>query len=251
MARMAAVTPDAGRPGTPLQGRAGVRLSPTRPLVCLVTDGERLAAGFDARADALVAQAREAARAGVDLLQVRELDLDAGLLARLVERIVDAVRGTATRVLVNDRLDVAMAAGADGVHLRADSYPAARVRALAPSGFLVGRSVHGAEEAAIVASEAAADFLVFGTVFASQSKAAGHPPAGVEALARVVDAAGGLPVLAIGGMTTGVMPVVAAAGAAGIAAIGMFLPGGTGAAPTLAETVSGLRRAFDTVGEVH
>jgi len=223
--------------------------------VCLVTHGERLAAGFDGRAgavqDALVAQAREAARAGVDLLQVRELDLDAGPLTRLVERIVEAVRGTDTKVLVNDRLDIALAAGADGVHLRADSYPAARVRALAPPEFLVGRSVHGAEEAALIVSEAATDFLVFGTVFASRSKAAGHQPAGIEALARVVDAAAGLPVLAIGGITPGVMPVVAAAGAAGVAAIGMFLPGGTGGAPTLADSVSGLRRAFDTIGAVH
>lgn len=206
--------------------------------------------GEDAVADAIVAQAGEAARAGVDLIQVRELDLDAAPLAALVERVLRAVDGTATRVLVNDRLDVALSAGAHGVHLRGDSYPASRVRAVAPAGFVIGRSVHAADEAGAVASEGASDFLVFGTVFASASKP-GRQPAGLDALARVIDRAAGVPVLAIGGITIGSMPLVAAAGASGVAAIGLFLPGEAGAARTIAATVDGLRRAFDTVGDIH
>ena len=198
-----------------------------------------------------MAQAAEAARCGIDLLQVRELDLEAQPLITLVARIVDAVGATPTRVVVNDRFDVALAAGAHGVHLRADSYPAARVRAMAPPGFLIGRSVHSADEAAAVAAEGAADYLVFGTVFQSASKPPGHPTAGLEGLARVVDAADGLPVLAIGGVTIGSMPLLAAAGASGVAAIGLFLPGEAGAAPTMADTVAGLRSAFDMVGEIH
>jgi thiamine-phosphate diphosphorylase len=230
-----------------------VSLPAIRPIVCLVTHGERLAGQEDARAleDALVLQAGEAARAGVDLIQVRELEMEAGPLTRLVARIVDAVEGTRARVLVNDRLDVALAADAHGVHLRADSYPASRVRRLAPAGFLVGRSVHAAAEAATVVAEGGIDYLVFGTVFATRSKPAGHQPAGVEALARVVDAARGVPVLAIGGVTAGTMPLIAATGAAGIAAIGVFLPGDAGRGAGMADTVAGLRRAFDTVGEVH
>lgn len=230
-------------------------LPATRPLVCLVTHGERLALGLGGRADAvaeaIVAQAAEAARAGVDIVQVRELELDAAPLIALVARTVDAVDGTGARVLVNDRLDVALAAGAHGVHLRADSYPAARVRSIAPAGFLVGRSVHAVDEAAAVAAAGDADFLVFGTVFHSASKPHGHQPAGLESLARVVDAAAGVPVLAIGGVNVGTMPLVAAAGAAGAAAIGLFLPGEAGAGRTMGETVSALRRAFDSVGEVH
>lgn len=225
-----------------------------RPLVCLVTHAERLAIGGASLADAadrIVAQAGEAARAGVDLVQVRELELEAGPLTGLVARVVKAVEGTATRVLVNDRLDVALAARAHGVHLRADSYPAARVRALAPREFLVGRSVHAADEAAAVVAEGGVDFLVFGTVFQSASKPPGHRPAGLEALARVVDAAGDVPVLAIGGVTVSSVPVLAAAGAAGVAAIGLFLPGEAGALRSIGETVVALRRAFDTVGEVH
>jgi thiamine-phosphate pyrophosphorylase len=232
-----------------------MRLPAARPLVCLVTHGERLALRLDGRvdaiADAIVAQAAEAARAGVDLVQVRELEFAAAPLVALVARIVDAVAGTSARVLVNDRLDVALAAGAHGVHLRADSYPAARVRSMSPPGFLVGRSVHASDEAAAVAAEGETDFLVFGTVFQSASKPNGQRPAGLEALARVVDAAAGVPVLAIGGVTVGSMPLLAAAGAAGAAAIGLFLPGEAGAGRTMADTVSGLRGAFDSVGEVH
>ena len=227
----------------------------SRPLICLVTHGERLALRLPGRpaavADAIVAQAAEAARCGVHFVQVREIDLEAALMIALVSRIVEAVEGSPTRVLVNDRLDVALAAGAHGVHLRGDSYPASRVRAVTAPGFLVGRSVHGPEEAAAVAAEGATDFLVFGTVFQTPSKPAGHRPAGLEGLSRVVDAASGMPVLAIGGVTVGSMPLIAAAGAAGVAAIGLFLPGEAGAAPTMAETVAGLRSAFDTVGEVH
>jgi thiamine-phosphate pyrophosphorylase len=230
-----------------------VSLPTRRPLLCLVTHGERLALRLENEevADAIVAQAADAARAGVDLVQVRELDVEAGALVALVERVLRAVRGTATRVLVNDRLDVALAAGAHGVHLRGDSYPASRVRAVAPRQFLVGRSVHGAEEAAAVVDEGGADYLVFGTVFHSASKPAGHRPAGLDALARVVDRAAGTPVLAIGGVTVASMPLVAAAGAAGAAAIGLFLPGEPGAPRALAQTVAGLRHAFDTVGDVH
>ncbi|HEV3140650.1 MAG TPA: thiamine phosphate synthase, partial [Vicinamibacterales bacterium] len=109
--------------------------------ICLVTD--RL------RQDP-IAQARRAVGAGIDLIQIRERDLDAARLASIVRAIVAIARGspgTATRVVVNDRVDVAIACGADGVHLRGDSMPADAVRAIAPRGFLVGRSVHTAEQA--------------------------------------------------------------------------------------------------------
>lgn len=232
-----------------------MRLPSRRPLVCLVTDGERLqvrgASSPGEVADAIVAQVREAAAADVDVVQVRELDLEGGALATLAGRCVEAVEGTATRVLVNDRLDVALAVGAHGVHLRADSYPAARVRDAAPPGFVIGRSVHGPAEASAATADGAIDFLVFGTVFASASKPVGHVPAGLEALARVVDAAGDVPVLAIGGVSVGTMPLIAATGAAGVAAIGLFLHGEAGAAATIAETVAMLRRLFDTAGGVH
>ncbi len=186
------------------------------PVLCLISDRRRLGAAW---ADALVAQVTAAARAGIQMIQVREPDLDGGALRDLVARCVDAVRGTRARVLVNDRLDVALAAGAHGVHLRGDSISAARVRALCPRPFLIGRSVHSVEEVRD-ADASALDYLILGTVFASLSKP-GREPLGTTALAAAV-AATTLPVLAVGGVSAETISKVLATGAAGAAAIGAF-----------------------------
>jgi thiamine-phosphate pyrophosphorylase len=191
-------------------------------MLCLVTDRRRIApadAPFDVARRCLVAQARHAAEAGVDLIQVRERDLEAGDLAALVAELVAVTRGTATRVVVNDRLDVALACAADGVHLRADSIPVEAARRLAPTGFLVGRSVHGAGEAAAAAG---ANYVIAGTVFPSESKRSGPPLLGLDGLRAVVSAMP-VPVLAIGGITSARFDDVAAAGPAGVAAIGLFM----------------------------
>lgn len=185
------------------------------PVLCLVSDRRR-AGGVDA----LVALAGAASAAGVHLIQIREPALDGRALCGLVAACVAAVRGTRTRVLVNDRLDVAVAAGAHGVHLPGTGAPAGRVRAAAPPGFLIGRSVHRRDEAVQAAADGGLDYLVFGTVFESRSKAGGDA-AGLEAL-REVAAAVPLPVLAIGGMDAERLGDVAGSGAAGIAAISLF-----------------------------
>ena len=192
-----------------------------RPVLCMVSDRHRFAP-LRARSseDALVECVAAAARAGVDLIQMRERDLEGGALTRLVGRCVEAVRPTRARVIVNDRLDVALAAGAHGLHLPGHGFAASRARAIAPPGFLIGRSVHHASEAARVEEEGGLDYLVFGTVFPTASKA-GLAPAGVEGLAAAV-AAVRLPVLAIGGVTAARAHDIAGAGAAGAAAIGMF-----------------------------
>ena len=101
--------------------------------------------------------------------------------------MVALARGSQTRIIVNDRLDVAIAAGAAGVHLRSDSVPPANARALAPAGFLIGRSVHNAVDARRFGGDV--DYLVAGTVWATPSKPAGHMLLGVDGLAAVVRAA--------------------------------------------------------------
>ena len=154
------------------------------------------------------------------LVQIRERDLDGGPLTRLVSACLEAVRGTRTRVIVNDRLDVALAAGAHGVHLRADSFAAPRVRTRAPSPFLIGRSVHSVADAVAASAAGGLDYLIFGTVFETASKP-GHGVAGLAGVAAVSGATR-LPVLAVGGVTPRNAPQVMTAGAAGIAAIGMF-----------------------------
>ena len=182
-----------------------------------MTDRHRFGGSWEAP---LVERVRAAAHDGVHLIQVRERDLDGGPLMRLVSSCVEAVRGTPARVLVNDRLDVALAAGAHGVHLRADSFSARRARACVPSPFLIGQSVHSMTEATAAAEDGATDYLIFGTVFETSSKP-GRVAAGVEGLARVAEATR-LPVLAIGGITVGRIGEVMAAGACGVAGISLF-----------------------------
>jgi thiamine-phosphate pyrophosphorylase len=182
-----------------------------------VTDRHRFGSAWEA---SLVERVRAAAHDGVHLVQIRERDLDGGPLMRLVASCVDAVRGTRTRILVNDRLDVALAAGAHGVHLRADSFSARRVRPCVPSPFLIGQSVHSIAEAANAADEGATDYLIFGAVFETSSKP-GRAAAGLAGLARIA-AATRLPVLAIGGITAGRIGQVMAAGACGVAGISLF-----------------------------
>jgi thiamine-phosphate pyrophosphorylase len=190
-------------------------------MLCLVTDRRRLCpdAPFDESRQRLARQARWAASEGIDLIQVRERDLPASQLALLVTDLLQACGGSRTKVVVNDRADVALACGADGVHLRHDSVPAQSLRSIVPAGFLIGRSVHdvhGAEGAGPV------DYLIAGAVFRTLSKDAGHPTIGLEGLRRIVEAAA-VPVLAIGGVTAGSLDGIAAAGAAGYAGIGLFI----------------------------
>jgi thiamine-phosphate pyrophosphorylase len=189
-------------------------------MLCLVTDRHRLAGGatFETERERLVEQARRA-RDDVDLLQIRERDLPARRLATLVEDFVAVCRGRRARVVVNDRLDVALACAAAGVHLRHDSMPAADVRRIAPARFLVGRSV---SSVATARAAGPVDYLIAGSIFPTASKAAAHRLLGLQGLAEIVHAVP-VPVLAIGGIDADNVDEVAATGAAGVAAIGWFI----------------------------
>ncbi len=205
-------------------GGAGFSRSGVPGGVWLVTDRRLLAEA--GRLSEVAAAALEAGVAGV---QLREKDLPARRLCALAEELALLVRKfrrrrgpTATEpvLVVNDRVDVALAAGADGVHLGSGSLPAGVVRALVPRGFLVGVSVHRVEELSAAAA-AGADYAVFGTVFPSPSKK-GVAPHGVQGLARACRAAA-LPVLAIGGMTAGRLAAVRAAGAHGVCVVSALM----------------------------
>ncbi len=218
-------------------------------VICIVSDRRRLlaAGGSDPRAlDRLTAFCEAATRSGADILQLREPDLPARALSTIAGRCVDAAGATGCRVVVNDRVDVAIAAGAHGVHLRTDSVDAASVRRIAPRPFLIGRSVHSPEEARDVSAGGDVDYLIFGTVFESASKPGSLPPGGLDGLAAAVRASA-VPVLAIGGMTAGRAAAARAAGARGVAAVGAFLPSpGVADAEHLRRAVAALRRSFDT-----
>lgn len=209
-----------------------------RRLLCCVTDRRR----FGLSDAALLDRLRWAADAGIDLIQVRERDLADRALADLVRAIVGVTGGSGTRVLVNDRVDVALAAGAAGVHLRADSMDAPEVRSLAPASVVIGRSVHGLDEARQAAARGGCDYLVFGTVFPSRGKPDGHPVAGIEAL-RAVCRSVDLTVLAIGGVDDARARDAAAAGAAGIAGVELFMAVPNGREMRL--RIDGLRRGLE------
>jgi thiamine-phosphate pyrophosphorylase len=186
----------------------------------LVTDRHRLAGPvpFEDGRRCLLRQVGYAIDARIDCIIVRERDLEARDLADLTMAIVKLTRGTRTRVVVNDRVDVALASGADGVHLRGDSIAPPVIRRMTPPGFLVGRSVHGVEEAAAVTG---VDYFIAGTVWPSASKPEGHPLLGLDGFAAIVKAVR-LPVLAIGGVAIDRVREVSSVGGAGIAAIGLF-----------------------------
>ena len=230
---------------------------PSRALICLVTDRWALTdavAGDESPALRQILQViADCADAGVDLVQIREPGLCDRRLLGLVREAVDRTRTTTARVVVNDRPDVALAAGAGGVHLKDDERSAARVRALGPRDWILGRSVHDVAGARRAAESGAVDYLLAGTVFPSASKP-GRPALGLDALRGIVRAST-RPVLAIGGVGATDGAAVAATGAAGVAGIRLFRFVSSGESSgerrgRIAARVQTLRAAFDRRGRL-
>jgi thiamine-phosphate diphosphorylase len=186
------------------------------------------------------ARAAAAVRGGVDWIQVREQELEDAALLALVDAVAaaarDAAEGRELRVLVNRRVDVALAARADGVHLGRDAVPPAVARRLLPPGALVGVSTHAPDEA-LAAREV--DYLQLAPVFAPLSKPAERPALGLAALAAA--AAGPVPVFAQGGIDARTAAAAGAAGAAGVGVTGAIwlAPDPRAAAANLREALGG------------
>lgn len=165
-----------------------------------------------------------AARAGCHLVQIREKDLSTAELAWLVRRCIDEVKGYGARVLVNDRFDVALAAGAAGVHLRTTSLRVEDVRRavtrLGRTDFIIGVSTHSLDEAER-AEAGGADFIVCGPVYETPSKAEFGVPLGLAGLRSVCEVVS-IPVIALGGINGQNFHQPLEAGAAGIAGIALF-----------------------------
>jgi thiamine-phosphate pyrophosphorylase len=205
--------------------------SPSSPILCYVTDRRSLASATPSDLlPALVRKMEALASAGVDWIQLREKDLSAKDLATVaresMRRLAAHPEGPdAARILVNDRLDVALAERAGGVHLGETGLPAAQARRLvevhtAGKDFLIGVSCHSLEAAKSAAGDGAS-YLFFGPVFATPSKAAFGAPQGLGPLAEVCRSVS-IPVLAIGGVTLENAAACFAAGASGVAAIRVF-----------------------------
>jgi thiamine-phosphate pyrophosphorylase len=202
-----------------------------KPVLCYVTDRRAFERAHSPAASTvkpslqcLREAIQNASVAGAAWIQIREKDLEARELAELVRLAVEDTQMTGARILVNDRLDVALAANAAGVHLGEKSLPLEAVaewrRSFGRTTFLIGVSCHSLD-AARAAQRGGADYIFFGPVFATPSKAAYGPPQGIERL-REVCASVGIPVLAIGAVNFENARACLDAGATGVAAIRLF-----------------------------
>jgi len=190
----------------------------------------------EARAD-LETLARGAARGGATMLQLRAKHESAAAVAELTRRVIAAAPDLP--VVVNDRLDVAIAAGAAGCHLGQDDFPIAEALRFAPPGFWLGGS-GGTPDEARRAAAAGAHYLGIGPVAATGSKTDAGDPIGIEGFRAIHAAAPEVPAVAIGGITAALVPGLLAAGAAGVAVIRAVVAAADPAAATRA-----LRRALD------
>lgn len=211
-------------------------MAPRSFRLCYITDRRLLPP------ESLPQRIRQAVQAGVDLVQVREKDLPTRELLGLVQGAVEAARGQgpeAARIVVNDRVDVALAVPAHGVHLGRQSMPTPLVRAMLPEGFLLGVSCHSLAEAR-EAESSRADYILLGPVFETPSKLAYGPPLGLGKL-REVTSQVGVPVIALGGITVDRVNLCLENGAAGVAGIRLFQE-----CESLEAMVQALRGRFST-----
>ena len=199
-------------------------------MLCYVTDRHLLSSSTSL--DDLLSSIERAATAGIDWIQIREKDLCARDLVQFTRQSVAACnralpgnRVPLPRVLVNDRIDVALAAGAAGVHLAGVSVPPAEAvhwlrSGNAPGDFIIGVSCHSVADG-VAAEKAGANYIFFGPIYVTPSKARLGQPQGLENLSEVCHSVR-IPVLAIGGITEPNASPCIRAGASGIAAIRLF-----------------------------
>ena len=211
-----------------------------QPIIYLITSGATTIETTPASKEfaSVLKLVAAAVAASVSLFQIREKNLQARVLEELTVKASELTCSSHTRLLVNDRADIARASGADGVHLTTQSLPPAVMRRTFGSGFLIGVSTHSAEEAR-AACDAEADFAVWGPVFATESKRLYGEPLGTTKLAAVAKDVAPFPILALGGVTIDNAKDCFAAGASGVAGIRLF------EGEDLGETVDRIRQAFD------
>lgn len=204
---------------------------PLQIQLCYITDRLGLAP------KPLLPQLQSAMQAGVNLVQLREKDLTTRELVELATAAVEASRGSETRIVINDRLDIAMAIGANGVHLGGHSVPVEVARRHVGKDFIIGASCHSLDQA-LAAEAGGADYILLGPVFDTPSKRRYGPPLGLDKLSEVARLLK-IPVLALGGVTSDNVKMCLDAGATGIAGIRLFQE-----CPSVQDRVVELRAQF-------
>jgi len=200
-----------------------MKFASSKPILYLITRGKTAETTTSASAEFqdVLSHVSAAIAAGIDLIQIREKRLTARVLCELAERAAFLTKKSKTRLLINDRADVAAGARADGVHLTTRSIEAAKIRQTFGEDFLIGASTHSLEEA-IAARDGGADFAVIGPVFETESKLEYGPPLGLEALGQLTRQLTPFPLLALGGVSLANAPQCLRAGASGVAGISLF-----------------------------
>ena len=198
-----------------------MRIELKTPIIYLITNGQATNQTLALDCERILALIETAVSARLSLIQLREKNLSARALYELTRRASALTAKSSTRLLVNDRADIARACGADGVHLTSRSLDTGVVRATFGDEFLIGVSTHSIKEAR-AARDGGADFAVYGPVFQSPAKSALGVPLGVDNLREAVLALNPFCLIALGGITPANAVSALSAGASGIAAIRAF-----------------------------
>ncbi len=170
-----------------------------KPLIYLITDGETTAENFSKNSLQTLEIIKKAVESEISLIQIREKQLSAKLVFELTAKAAEITKNSNTKLLVNDRADIALAANADGVHLPANSLSSNIVRANFPPDFIIGVSAHSLEEVQKGKFDGA-DFATFSPIFATESKKRYGAPQGIEKLREVIQTIENFPVIALGGI---------------------------------------------------
>jgi thiamine-phosphate pyrophosphorylase len=189
--------------------------SSDKPLIYLITDGETTDENYTERKSEILKLIETAIQAEISLIQIREKRLSTRLIFQLAKESARLTRKTGTKLLINDRADIALAAKADGVHLTVDSLSAEIIRRSFPKKFIVGVSAHTVEEAETAKSQGA-NFITFSPVFSSPGKG---EPQGIEKLREVCERLDPFPVVALSGINETNYTEILETGASGFAAI--------------------------------
>jgi thiamine-phosphate pyrophosphorylase len=200
-----------------LSGRSSSAFPGNNPILYYITDRTQL------QNESLVSAIKNAISAGIDFVQIREKDLPDSRVYAITCKAVSLAQGTHTSILVNGRADIALAAGARGVHLTSQGLRASDLRPWLPPGFLIGVSTHSLREAS-EAWRGGADYLLVGPVFPTPSKLPYGPPLGLTKFRKICSLLP-LPILGLGGIQRSMIGRVLDAGAAGVAGIRLFQGG--------------------------
>jgi thiamine-phosphate pyrophosphorylase len=213
-----------------------------KPIIYLITSGKtaQTTTPKDEPFINILKLIERAVSLNISLIQIREKNLNANILYQLAVQAIKLTKNSNTRLLINDRTDIALAASADGVHLTTTSLPTNLIRQTFGKDLIIGASSHSIEEATRALNEGA-DFTTFGPIFDTPSKRTYGPSLGPEKLSEVVATVSPFPVIALGGISINNISDVMHTGAAGIAAIRLL-----DNIDKMAETVQTIKRILKT-----